>query len=337
MLEEFRGRVRSHGVSLGLHALERASRAGPHFVDARLHAGMQQRYLRIAAAIGGNSRSSNRAPVRTNTADKRRTGVHADGVRSGERKEHLRERKTWSMNVRRVVVLVAVGSIGLMGALVVGRSWAAGIPTTGALTYSGVLEDATGVPFSGTINIEVYMWGTPMVGATPLCRTQANAVNLNAGRFSVELPDNCATAIQEHKDVWVEVRVEETSLGLTKIGAVPFALESGHATSADTASTATSATTASAAAGGLATSITSLTTRIQSLESRVTVTTGGTLTIATVFAKAGDEFYDSCRATFSANQCGVMAHRLCRLRGYLSGWMVGEDSDGTMLTVDCIK
>ena len=56
------------------------------------------------------------------------------------------------------------------------------------------------------------------------------------GRFSVPLPAACATAVQGNPNVFVEVIVDRTPLGRAKAGAVPYAIEAGHATSADTAS-----------------------------------------------------------------------------------------------------
>jgi hypothetical protein len=88
--------------------------------------------------------------------------------------------------------------------------------------------------------------------------TTSTSIALDSGRFSVALPDTCATAVKASPDAWAEVLVDGASLGRTKIGAVPYALEAGHATNADNATNATNATaagTASAAGGALKTTI----------------------------------------------------------------------------------
>jgi hypothetical protein len=149
------------------------------------------------------------------------------------------------MKNKRWATLVVVAISATAAALATRSLLAAGIPTTGGLTYSGTLEDAAGTPLTGTHTIDVYFWNTPAAGATPLCQTQGNAVSLIGGRFSLPLPDTCAAAVQGNKDIWAEVRVEATSLGLSKLGSVPFSIEAGHATSSD------SATVAAGAAGAL--------------------------------------------------------------------------------------
>ncbi len=126
------------------------------------------------------------------------------------------------MRVNRRALVLAVPVVAVAVAFVAGRLSAAGIPATGALTYSGTLEDAAGTPLTGTRTVDVYFWSTATIGATPLCSTQANTATLTAGRFSVPLPDTCTSAVHGGKDIWAEVRVDGTSLGLSKLGAVPW-------------------------------------------------------------------------------------------------------------------
>jgi hypothetical protein len=118
----------------------------------------------------------------------------------------------------------------------------------------------------------VKFWNDPSASASSnlVCDSGTpTKIGLTSGRFSIGLPDACATAVKGSPNLYVEVLVDPTgsgatSLGRTKISAVPYALEAGHATAADTATSATSATnattaaTANAAAGSLATTLSQL-------------------------------------------------------------------------------
>lgn len=123
------------------------------------------------------------------------------------------------------VLVIVAASVGFF----VGRARAAGIPTTGALTYTGVLEDATGAPLTGSKNIQVQFWDVSTGGTTPQCQTASGAQSLVGGRFQITLPDACTNAVKAKADLWTEVLVEGASLGRTKLGAVPYAVEAQHA------------------------------------------------------------------------------------------------------------
>jgi hypothetical protein len=103
----------------------------------------------------------------------------------------------------------------------------------------------------------VFFWNAATNG-TSVCNTSSTAIALDSGRFSVALPDACASAVKASPDLWAEVLVNGGSLGRTKINAVPYALEAGHATNADNATNATTAATANAAGGALKTVINGL-------------------------------------------------------------------------------
>jgi hypothetical protein len=121
-----------------------------------------------------------------------------------------------------------------------GRARAAGVPASMAMTYSGALTDANGTPLTGSKNILVQLYDMATMG-TSQCTVGPTAVTLGpGGSFSIPLPDACTTAIHATPDLWVEVFVDNTSFGRSKLGAVPYALE---------------AATASAAAGSLAQAI----------------------------------------------------------------------------------
>lgn len=137
------------------------------------------------------------------------------------------------------------------------RANAAGIPTANALTYTGYIETPDGKPVTTAVNLTVNVWNMATAGAK-VCEVAVENVTPVSGRFQVALPDACATAAKASPNLWLELLVDGSSLGRTKIGAVPYALEAGHATNADSAAKADSATSAdkaNAAAGALATEL----------------------------------------------------------------------------------
>jgi hypothetical protein len=131
----------------------------------------------------------------------------------------------------------AAGISAVCAAFVTGRSWAYGIPATGALAYYGKLEAPNGDALTGTHNLEVKFWEAESGGTSPFC-TKSQSVALDQGRFMLALPDTCTDAVQTNSDVWVEILVDGNSLGRTKAGAVPYAVEASHATNADKAGSA---------------------------------------------------------------------------------------------------
>jgi hypothetical protein len=149
------------------------------------------------------------------------------------------------------------GSVAVLIAGVVGgRAWAGGIPSKGALTYSGVLQKPDGSPLTSSgHNLEIKLWSAGPSGGTVLCDTAVPAPTFaldNSGRFSVQLDDTCSGAIGANAGAFVEILLDGNTLGRTKLGAVPYAIEANHAASADTAAAA------NAASGVLATTISSL-------------------------------------------------------------------------------
>lgn len=116
----------------------------------------------------------------------------------------------------------------------IGISRADGIPGSGALTYSGLLEDESGTPLTGNKDIQVLLWDA-VSGGNKLCETSSQAMALDKGRFEVVLPDDCVDQIKTESDTWVEVVVDGEALQRAKISAVPYAVEAGHAMSAASA------------------------------------------------------------------------------------------------------
>ena len=73
--------------------------------------------------------------------------------------------------------LVAAGTASVLAAgFVGGRAWAGGIPSKGALTYSGVLQKPDGSALTSTgHNLEIKLWSTGPTGGTVLCTTAVPA------------------------------------------------------------------------------------------------------------------------------------------------------------------
>jgi hypothetical protein len=124
--------------------------------------------------------------------------------------------------------LLALTGAAILAGYFAGRARAAGIPTMQPLTYSGVLTDASGAPLTGSKNIQIMFFNAAADG-TPACSTLPAAQMLVGGTFQVTLPDACVTAVRASANVWVEVFVDGGSLGRTKLGAVPYAIEAGEA------------------------------------------------------------------------------------------------------------
>jgi hypothetical protein len=113
----------------------------------------------------------------------------------------------------------------------VSRARAAGIPASQPLAYSGVLTDTSGTPLTGSKNILVQFYDQPTAGNTQ-CTIGPMTVTLTAGAFSIALPDTCTAAVHASTDLWVDVFVDGNSLGRSKLGAVPYAVEAAAATAA---------------------------------------------------------------------------------------------------------
>lgn len=138
----------------------------------------------------------------------------------------LKKKRTIVVGVAALVPMVVL-------AYVLGRANAAGLPTMPPLmTYSGTLTDPNGAPLTGSKNVQLQVWSQASGGATPACQTTSAPQTLVGGVFQVALPDTCTPAVRASGDLWIEVLVDGATLGRTKIGAVPFAIEAGSASAA---------------------------------------------------------------------------------------------------------
>jgi hypothetical protein len=145
-----------------------------------------------------------------------------------------------------LIALLLIGG-GVLAGAGLRKVWAEGVPSPDPLYYSGTLTES-GKLVSGTRAITVNVWDAESGGDAPLCATVDSSAKLTNGRFRIALDADCADAIAANNNAWVEVIDGATSLGRSKIGAVPYALEANHAVSASHAATADTATEATHAA-----------------------------------------------------------------------------------------
>ena len=136
----------------------------------------------------------------------------------------MHDRRTW-------IVVTAALAVGSAVTLMVERVRAKGIPEAGALTYTGELETPDGTPVSGEKNIGLVLYDAAKQGAE-VCSVGSGPVTLVSGRFQLSLPKACSDAISGNPDLWSELQVEGAPMGRTKLGAVPYAIESLHAVTA---------------------------------------------------------------------------------------------------------
>ena len=104
---------------------------------------------------------------------------------------------------------------------------AQGIPAVDPLWYSGTLADSSGKALTGSFTIDVDLYAAA-TGGTAICSTTGKSVTLatqDQGRFRVAMNSACVAAIQANPELWVDVKVNGTSMGRTKVGAVPYAVE----------------------------------------------------------------------------------------------------------------
>ena len=126
--------------------------------------------------------------------------------------------------------------IGLLTAAVVGlgynqmRARADGIPPTQTLTYAGTLEESN-APVNGVRNLRLTLWddATSTTPSRARCLTEAPNYAVTNGRFQVTLDSTCTTVIRATPDLWIEIQVNGVSMGRSKLGAVPFAVEAARA------------------------------------------------------------------------------------------------------------
>jgi hypothetical protein len=230
--------------------------------------------------------------------------------------------------VVRVACLVVALSLGYA----IRAAWAGGIPAMNALSYVGLVETAAG-PLTGMHNIQVALYDAVTAGNL-LCQTSSTPMTLTNGRFSIQLPDSCTTAIGANANTWVDVLVDGSDTGRTMIEAVPYAVEANHAVNADNAT------------GGLATTVAQMQSKISTLQTQVAALQAAPalteVTISDISASAG--FASQCFGTIPPanagnydinDSCLLAATSTCIDMGYKGGWLTGNDT--SVVEIACIK
>jgi hypothetical protein len=126
---------------------------------------------------------------------------------------------------------LSVATASVVLGYVAGRARASGLRAADPLTYRGVLTDLAGVPLTGTKNVQIQFWDQATGGAIQ-CSIGPMPATLVGGAFETVLPDACTAAVHATPDLWTEVFVDGASLNRTKLGAVPYALQSDRASNA---------------------------------------------------------------------------------------------------------
>lgn len=131
--------------------------------------------------------------------------------------------------------LIAFGglAVAVVGGFYLGQTVLAdGIPVESPMAYAGFLED-DGVPVHGSrsIRVTLYDHAASTALANVRCDTQQTNAQVVEGHFSIPLDNACAAAVRANRDLWLDVQVNGQSLGRTKLGAVPYAVEAERAAS----------------------------------------------------------------------------------------------------------
>jgi hypothetical protein len=223
--------------------------------------------------------------------------------------------------LKRCGIYASLVTVTALATLLAVRARAAGIPDADVLTYTGYLEDADGRPLQSTVSVAVELWTGAEAGAgKKVCEAVAETVELQAGRFQVPLID-CDAEVKKNPNLWTEVRVDGASLGRTKLGAVPYAIEAAHATSADEAAEAQ---------------------RAVSADNATTAKHATTVELVTEAMLAADDdgqgWVTGCLQAGgnAALACSLAADRTCMNRGHAGGFYVGE-TDGTFRSIKCFR
>ena len=199
------------------------------------------------------------------------------------------------------LALVLVGGVSFFS----GKVLAGGIPPANqALNYGGTLLDQNGAPLTGSHNIGMSLWDAATLG-NKLCELASAPIALDAaGRFSVTLPGGCMPqAISAKPVTYIDVSVDGASVGRSRLGAVPYAVEANHAVSADSA----------AASGQLSTDIANLQSLTHAASAFHASTTSALSVPPSTITKVlfdSVEFdlaseYSASSGTFTAKQAGI--------------------------------
>jgi hypothetical protein len=231
--------------------------------------------------------------------------------------------------VVRVGCLVLALSLGYA----IRAAWAGGIPATKALSYVGLVETATG-PLTGMHNIQVALYDAVTAGNL-LCQTASTPLTLTNGRFSIQLPDSCTTAIGANANSWVDVLVDGSDTGRTMVEAVPYAVEANHAVNADNPTGALATTVAK-----MQSNISMLQTQVAALQAAPAPLTQVAIMNISDSAAWASQCFGTIPPANGGNydindSCLLATTTTCTGMGYLGGWLTGNDTGPVQIA--CIK
>ena len=105
-----------------------------------------------------------------------------------------------------------------------GTARAQSFPSSKPLFYSGYLTNKNGTALASPQLVGIALWksNTSTTTQNKVCSVSVASTPLVQGRFRLELPTACVTAIRDNADLWVEATVGTNTLPRTKIGAVPY-------------------------------------------------------------------------------------------------------------------
>lgn len=139
----------------------------------------------------------------------------------------MNKKTQWSLGVG---LLALAGAAGYRER----RAVADGVAAETPMIYAGLLEEA-GAPVTGDRMVRIVLWdhATEITSPHRKCETLPDTkVAFAAGRFQVPLDNACTNAVHANPNLWIEIFIEAESMGRSKLGAVPYALEAGRATAA---------------------------------------------------------------------------------------------------------
>jgi len=128
---------------------------------------------------------------------------------------------------KRFLILSCFSSLCLVLGYLIGHARANGIPTGGALVFSGVLEE-NNTPVNDPRSFYATVFDAESAGNS-VCSTPPTVIQVNNGSFRLPLPSQCEDAVKQNPNLWIQIGVGTDVLPRTKLSAVPYALEAGRA------------------------------------------------------------------------------------------------------------
>lgn len=147
--------------------------------------------------------------------------------------------------------LITRGSVVFFFLLMSFASFSVAIP--GVISYQGVLKNNSGQPITTPVDVIFTFWDAETGGAQIGAFSDTDSITPSSnGTFATAIGDEpgnpIPAAIFATDSVWLNISIGGTSLApRTRMIAVPYAVQSAHASSADSAATAASATDADTA------------------------------------------------------------------------------------------